>query len=69
MLQLKNEHRGIPMKLVDQRLDRMIEMADETGLTLDEIVQVAGRCDNNTFRAFSDNPSSLPRYIKSRLNP
>lgn len=57
------------MKEVDKRLDRMIEMADETGLSLDEIVSAIGRADQSTFRAFSDNPSSLPRYIASRVSP
>ena len=57
------------MKDVDKRLDRMIEMCDETGLTLDEVVESIGRADQKTFRAFSDNPSSLPRYIASKVTP
>lgn len=54
---------------VDQRLDRMIEIADETGLTLDAVVAAIGRVDQKTFRAFSERPSSLPRYIASRVRP
>lgn len=54
---------------VDERLDRMIELADETGLTLDEIVRAIGRSDQKTFKAFSDTPSSLPRYIASKVSP
>lgn len=49
------------MKEIDKRLDRMIEIAVEQGLTLDHVVKIMGRCDQSTFRAFSDNPSSLPR--------
>lgn len=57
------------MQTVDDRLDRMIEIADETGLSLDEVVKLIGRVDQKTFRKFSDNPSSLPRYIASRVSP
>ena len=55
--------------IVDTRLDRMIEIADETGLTLDYLVAVIGRCDERTFRALSVNPSRLPRYTKSKESP
>lgn len=48
-------------KLVDTRLDRMIEIADETGLKLDDVVRIMGRCDQRDFEKFSDNPSLLPR--------
>jgi pilus assembly protein TadC len=51
----------IIMQRVDIRLDRMIEIADETGLTLDHVVKHMGRVDQTSFRAFSDNPSILPR--------
>lgn len=51
------------MQEVDKRLDRMIEIAESEGLTLDHVVNVMGRCDQRTFRAFSDNPSSLPRKM------
>lgn len=47
--------------VVDDRLDRMIEIANETGLPLDHIVKHMGRCDQSTFDALSDNPSLLPR--------
>lgn len=57
------------MKEVDKRLDRMIEIADGTGLTLDAIVAVMGRCDQRTFLMLSDNWSLLPRYIKSSVSP
>lgn len=57
------------MQTVDDRLDRMIEIADETGLSLDEVVKLIGRVDQKTFRKFSDNPSSLPRYIASSVSP
>jgi len=55
--------------LADLRLDRMIQIADETGLTLDQVVQAIGRAEGKTFRMFSDSPSSLPRYIASRVRP
>lgn len=52
---------------VDARLDRMIEIADETGLTLDQIVTAIGRADQNIFESFSGSPSTLPRYIASSV--
>ena len=55
--------------LVDQRLDDMIDMAEKTGISLDEIVRTIGRADQTTFDAASDNPSRLPMYIKSRDKP
>ena len=57
------------MKVVDRRLDRMIEIADQTGMPLDHIIKHMGRCDQTTFDAFSDNPSRLPRYTKSSDTP
>lgn len=57
------------MKKVDKRLDRMIEIADEIGESLDHIVKHMGRCSQKDFAAFSDNPSSLPRYMKSNVKP
>lgn len=49
------------MKEIDKRLDRMIEIAESEGLTLDYVVNLLGRVDQRTFRAFSDNPASIPR--------
>lgn len=57
------------MKQVDKRLDRMIEICDQTGLPLDHVVKHMGRCDQRTFDALSDNPSLLPRYMKSSVMP
>lgn len=54
---------------IDARLDRMIEICDETGLSLDHVVFYMGRCSQMAFRTFSDNPSTLPRYKKSRVIP
>ena len=56
-------------KEIDRRLDRMIEICDEVDLTLDEVVRAIGRVDQKTFLAFSDRPSSLPRYMKSKVSP
>lgn len=53
----------------DVRTDRMIELAKETGLSLDKIVQAIGRSDQSTFEAVSANPSLLPKYIQSSVNP
>lgn len=52
-----------------ERLDRMIEIASETGMPLDHIVAHMARCDQTKFREFSVNPSRLPKYIKSSVNP
>jgi len=57
------------MKDIDRRLDRMIEIADELQISLDCVVKYIGRCDQSTFDAVSDNPSLLPRYMKSRSSP
>lgn len=57
------------MAEIDDRLDRMIEIADELDVPLDHVVKHMGRCDQSTFRAWSDNPSSLPRYMKSKSKP
>ena len=54
---------------IDKRLDRMIEVADLLDVPLDHVVKHMGRCDQMTFRAFSDKPSLLPRYMKSRSRP
>ena len=57
------------MKLVDARLDKMIEIADQLDVPLDHVVKHMGRVDQRTFAELSDNPSRLPRYIKSRVSP
>lgn len=57
------------MKLIDQRLPRLIEIADITGKTLDDVVAAIGRANQTTFDAVSDNPSRLPLYIKSKVKP
>lgn len=57
------------MQAVDQRLDRMIEIADLLDVPLDHVVKHLGRCDQSTFDAVSANPSRLPRYTKSSVTP
>jgi len=57
------------MKTIDRRLNRMIQIADETGLTLDQVVAAIGRADQSTFRKFSGTPPSLPLYIASSVKP
>lgn len=54
---------------VDRRLDRLIWLADETGYSLDEVVAAVGRADQSVFCAVLDNPSLLPRYMKSSVTP
>lgn len=53
----------------DVRLERMLQVADLLDVPLDHIVKHMGYCEEAKFFAFSDNPSSLPRYIKSSVNP
>lgn len=57
------------MQEVDRRLDRMIEIADQLDVPLDHVIAHMGRVDQSTFAALSDNPSRLPRYMKSRVSP
>lgn len=57
------------MQDVDARLDRMIELADQMQISLDDIVRAIGRADQTIFDAVSERPSLLPRYIQSRVNP
>lgn len=57
------------MKEIDKRLDRMIEIADALDVPLDHVVKHIGRCSQTMFRAYSDNPSLLPRYTKSSVRP
>lgn len=55
--------------IVDKRLDSLIELCDETGHSLDQLVLAIGRIDQNTFRACCETPSILPRYIASSVKP
>ncbi len=57
------------MKEIDKRLDRMIEISDLLGMSLDQVVAYMGRCDQRTFAALSESPSRLPRYMKSKVKP
>lgn len=54
---------------IDRRLDRMIEIADELDVSLDEVVKHMGRCDQRSFDAFSSRPDLLPLNMKSRSRP
>lgn len=55
--------------VADERLDKMIMIADQAGFTLDAVVAAVGRIDQTIFEAVSDNPSLLPRYMKSSVRP
>lgn len=57
------------MKEIDQRLDRMIEIAQALNIPLDHVVAHMGRCDQRTFLILSGNPSLLPKYMKSSVKP
>lgn len=50
-------------------MDRMIEIAKQTGESLDLVVKAMARSDQSTFDALSANPSLLPRYIQSKVRP
>jgi hypothetical protein len=54
---------------VDARLDRMIEIAEEVGVSLDDVVRAIGRVPQIDFLKVSDNPSLLPLYIQSSVIP
>ena len=56
------------MKVVDKRLDRMIEIADLLDVPLDHVVRYMGRCSQSEFLMFSGTPESLPRYMKSSVS-
>lgn len=45
----------------EKRMDRMIEIAKDTGISLDKVVAAMARADQSTFDALSANPSLLPR--------
>ena len=57
------------MSVLDDRLDEMLRIADQSGLTLDELVGAIGRADQTIFDTFSERPSRLPRYIQSKDKP
>lgn len=57
------------MTTVDDRLDRMIEIADQLNVPLDHVVKHMGRVDQRTFDDLSESPSRLPRYTKSSDTP
>ena len=57
------------MNKIDDRLDRMIEIARDYDLSLDHVVSHMGRCTYREFLTLSANPSLLPRYTKSRVSP
>ena len=57
------------MKTIEARMDRLIEIAEQTGVSLDYLVREYGRCSQRDFDALSDNPSRLPKYMKSRVSP
>ncbi|WP_299929181.1 hypothetical protein [uncultured Pelagimonas sp.] len=55
--------------ILDRRLDRMVEIADYLGLSLDDVVSAIGVEDNKIFLEVSESPSSLPRYMASKVKP
>lgn len=54
---------------LDARLDKMIEIADRTGETLDDVVKAVGRLDQSAFERVAERPSLLPLYMKSKVSP
>lgn len=57
------------MNTCDDRLDRMLEIAEKLDVPLDHVARYMARCDESAFLAFSDNPSTLPRYNQSNDKP
>lgn len=57
------------MNTPKDRLEPMIKICEKTGMTLDEVYEATNHMSEKTFRMFSDNPSSLPRKIKSSVSP
>ncbi len=55
--------------ILDRRLDRMVKIADHLGLSLDDVVSAIGVEDNKIFLDVSESPSSLPRYMASKVKP
>lgn len=53
----------------DERLDKMIQVAKETGVSLDEVVKAMRYLRQTDFDAVSESPSRLPRYMKSSVTP
>jgi hypothetical protein len=47
------------MKTVDRRLNRMIEIADELEIQLDQVVEHMGRSSGHRYRELSSNPRRL----------
>ena len=45
----------------ESRMDRMIEIAIQTGRSLDLVVSIMARADQRTFDALSANSSLLPK--------
>jgi len=59
----------IGYSILDERLDRMIEIAAAASASLDDVISAVGYANESIFRAVSDNPSSLPLYMKSKVSP
>lgn len=57
------------MRTIEARIDRLIEIAEQTGVSLDYLVREYGECSQSDFDALSDKPSRLPKYMKSSVNP
>ena len=57
------------MKVEDQRMDRMIEIADLLDVPLDHVVEHMARCSQSRFLMLSSRPDKLPRYMKSSFKP
>lgn len=51
------------MKEIDRRLDRMIEISDQLGVTLDHVVAHMGRCSKADFEALYADPSPLKTNV------
>lgn len=57
------------MKGLDNWVDELIGFAEVNNMTLDEVYHWALGVDEKTFAMVVDNPSCLPRKMKSKVSP
>ena len=53
----------------DARLAQLIDLADQSGLTVDLLEVLSRELDETAFAIFAGNVSMLPKYMKSSVMP
>lgn len=53
----------------EARTEIVLSIADDLGVSIDEVWQVVRHLDDSRLIALSEQPSSLPLYIKSSERP